>query len=70
MIKIRHLSKEFGSQVAVREIDLDIPAGHAERDPAVVVATSPPSVGLDTEHVAPKTQGIVWPAESPAMTIM
>ena len=27
MIKIRHLSKEFGSQVAVREIDLDIPSG-------------------------------------------
>src|SRR2546423_9443664 len=27
MIKIRHLSKEFGRQVAVREIDLTIPAG-------------------------------------------
>jgi len=27
MIKIRHLSKEFGRQMAVREIDLDIPAG-------------------------------------------
>jgi ABC-2 type transport system ATP-binding protein len=27
MIKIRHLSKEFGRQVAVRGIDLDIPAG-------------------------------------------
>jgi ABC-2 type transport system ATP-binding protein len=27
MIKIRHLSKEFGRQVAVREIDLDIPTG-------------------------------------------
>jgi ABC-2 type transport system ATP-binding protein len=27
MIKIRHLSKEFGRQMAVREIDLDIPTG-------------------------------------------
>ena len=27
MIKIRQLTKEFGTQVAVRKIDLDIPAG-------------------------------------------
>lgn len=27
MIKIRHLSKDFGQQVAVRAIDLDVPAG-------------------------------------------
>lgn len=27
MIKIRNLTKEFGSQVAVRQLDLDIPAG-------------------------------------------
>src|SRR6059036_2519012 len=27
MIKLRNLTKEFGPQVAVRELDLDVPAG-------------------------------------------